>query len=124
MRLDSGRIEILNTGKSVFIGEGAGQNDDFSDNRNVFVGYQTGYTNTTGSDNTFIGYTAAKDNTTGSSNAFIGGNAGGNNTTGSNNAFVGIKLVQIIQQVIIMHSLDSFLVFLIQQGVIMLFLDT
>ena len=91
MRLDSGRIEILNTGKSVFIGEGAGQNDDFSDNRNVLIGYQTGNTNTTGADNSFIGSYAGNSNTTGSSNSFIGSYSGNNNTTGKYNSFVGYQ---------------------------------
>ena len=37
-----GQIEVFNTGKSVFLGEGAGNADDLSDNKNVFAGYQAG----------------------------------------------------------------------------------
>ena len=37
-----GQLEFLNTGMSVFIGEGAGANDDLSNNRNTFVGRNAG----------------------------------------------------------------------------------
>ena len=44
MRLtQSGQIELLNTGSSVFVGEGAGNSDDLSANQNVFVGYESGF---------------------------------------------------------------------------------
>jgi hypothetical protein len=54
-RMDNGRMEVVNTGYSVFIGEGAGANDDLTDNYNVFVGNQAGNSNTTGSNATAIG---------------------------------------------------------------------
>ena len=38
----NGPIWQTGTGQSVFIGEGAGANDDLSNNQNVFVGYQAG----------------------------------------------------------------------------------
>lgn len=89
MRLDSGRIEILNTGNSVFIGEEAGENDDFSNNQNAFIGYQAGMENTTGSNNVFLGNKSGLDNTTGSRNTFLGSLTGTDNTTGANNIFSG-----------------------------------
>ncbi|MEO0723253.1 MAG: tail fiber domain-containing protein [Bacteroidota bacterium] len=106
MRLDSGRIEIVNNGTSVSIGEGAGVVDSSSDARNVFIGYesgnantdgdantfvgqQSGYSNTTGEDNTFIGRGAGYSNDTGGDNTFLGRSAGRENTTGSDNVFVG-----------------------------------
>ncbi len=89
MRLDSGRIEILNTGGSVFIGEGAGANDDLSDNRNVFTGYKSGYNNTEGINNIFTGYQSGYNNVTGIYNVFLGSNTGLSNTDGSNNIFIG-----------------------------------
>ena len=89
MRLDSGRIEILNTGGSVFIGEGAGANDDLSDNRNVFTGYKSGYNNTEGINNIFTGYQSGYNNLTGIYNVFLGTNTGLSNTDGSNNIFIG-----------------------------------
>jgi hypothetical protein len=53
-RMTSGRIEVLNTGQSVFIGQGAGQADDLTNN-NVFVGYQSGNANIDGYNNTSVG---------------------------------------------------------------------
>ena len=100
-----GRIETFNTGGSIFIGEGAGKNDDFSSNLNTFVGYETGYANTIGSGNSFFGSQAGYNNageknsffgsetgllnTTGSYNTAIGFAAGFSNQTGSNNIFIG-----------------------------------
>jgi hypothetical protein len=51
-----GQIEVLNSGFSVFLGEGAGANDDLSWNNNTFVGYYSGFYNTTGVDNSTYGY--------------------------------------------------------------------
>ena len=89
MQLDSGRIEILNTGNSVFIGEGAGESDDFSNNNNVFVGYEAGMNNITGHENVFLGKNAGTTNSSGNYNIFIGTEAGDENTTGSENVFIG-----------------------------------
>ena len=89
MRLDNGRIEVLNTGNSIFLGEGAGQSDNLSDNRNIFIGYEAGTSTLTGENNTFIGYQSGKDNTTGDDNTFIGYQSGENNTTGRFNTFIG-----------------------------------
>ena len=89
MRLDSGRIEILNTGGSVFIGEGAGTNDDYDDNRNVFIGYESGLSNISGNNNTFQGYQSGYSNISGDYNIFNGSISGYNNTTGHNNIFQG-----------------------------------
>jgi len=56
---------------------------------NTVVGYQAGYTQTTGSGtNAIFGYQAGYSNSTGSGNCFIGSQAG-YSTTGSNNTFVG-----------------------------------
>jgi hypothetical protein len=101
----SGRINQINIGNSVFLGIGAGQNDDLSNNYNTFIGRDAGFTNTTGAFNTFIGYNAGKANTTAISNVmigasagekntatnnlFVGTSAGANNTTGLNNTFLG-----------------------------------
>ena len=63
MRLtQSGQIEVLNTGSSVFVGEGAGNSDDLSANQNVFVGYESGFSNTTGFRNTAIGMNSMRAN--------------------------------------------------------------
>jgi len=83
------RLEALNTGESVFIGDDAGINDDLSNNKNVFVGYQSGYSNTVGLVNTFAGYKSGQSNTGGVENTFYGAYSGAANTTASQNTFYG-----------------------------------
>jgi len=85
----SGSIPIYDTGYSVFIGEGAGVNDDLSNNYNVFVGYYAGYSNTTGSSNSATGLNALRSNTTGGNNSAVGAYALRSNTTGGNSCAVG-----------------------------------
>ena len=84
-----GQIETYNTGNSVFIGEGAGANDDLSSNNNVFIGYQSGYSNTTGDKNTANGYMALYSNTTAAGNTANGYMALYSNTTGHSNTANG-----------------------------------
>ncbi|MFC2176474.1 hypothetical protein ACFLR1_05860 [Bacteroidota bacterium] len=86
-----GQIETYNTGKSVFIGEGAGTNDDLSENQNVFVGHNAGLSNTTGNQNTANGLNALYSNTTGSNNTATGSNALYSNRTGYGNTANGIS---------------------------------
>lgn len=85
----SGRIPVYNTGNSVFIGDGAGLNDDLSANQNVFIGNNAGRNNTTGERNTGIGPSAMHSTTTGSVNTAIGYFALNQNTTGGNNTAIG-----------------------------------
>ena len=55
------------TDDNLFVGVGAGANNVPSQGyQNVFVGYQAGYSNTTGSYNTFSGYTSGFSNIDGS----------------------------------------------------------
>ena len=86
-----GQIEVLNSARSVFIGEGAGANQNNSSNRNnVFVGYQAGNSNTTGDYNTASGVSALHSNTTASSNTAYGAEALYFNTTGFYNTASGV----------------------------------
>jgi hypothetical protein len=91
MRLDNGRIETPNTGRSVFLGEGAGASDDLTTNFNNFLGYHAGYVNTSGAFNNFIGDYSGYDNTTGLYNTFLGSKSGYSNITGDKNTFIGRK---------------------------------
>ena len=100
-----GQIEMLNTGKSVFMGEEAGAADDLTDNFNVNIGYQAGKSNSTGTRNVGIGHQALTNNTannnvaigslsltnstTGSDNIALGTSSLVNNTTGGNNIAIG-----------------------------------
>ncbi|MCP4075815.1 MAG: DUF1566 domain-containing protein [Gammaproteobacteria bacterium] len=88
-RIDSGRIEFVNTGNSVFIGAGAGANDDFLDNYNVAVGDSALYSNTTGFENVANGYRALYSNNNGYNNVANGSNALNSNLDGSYNVAIG-----------------------------------
>jgi hypothetical protein len=95
LRMDGKRIEVLNTGGSVFIGDGAGESDDLSDNFNTAIGDSVLHQNTTGWLNTAVGARAMKDNTEGFGNAAFGNNALGDNTTGSSNTAIGFGALSI-----------------------------
>jgi len=82
----AGHIWQTGTGQSVFVGEGAGANDDLSGNWNVFVGHQAGNANTSGFFNTASGYRALFSNTTGNNNSASGAFALDNNTGDGNTA--------------------------------------
>ena len=86
-----GHIWQTGTGHSVFIGEGAGENDDLSDNFNTFVGYNSGNTNTTGSRNSANGVSSLYANTSGSYNTSNGFRTLNNNTIGECNTANGFR---------------------------------
>lgn len=88
-KMKTGRLEVLNTGKSVFLGMEAGENDDLTDNKNTFVGYAAGKSNTTGELNVAVGSNSLQSITTGSANTSIGSNSNTLNTTGSFNVSIG-----------------------------------
>jgi hypothetical protein len=87
-----GQIETLNTGNSVFVGEGAGANDDLSDNRNTLIGLNAGQTNTTATFNTGIGYQALQNSTSNGATA-VGYNAL-QNYTGIRGTAVGFEALK------------------------------
>ncbi len=70
--MDSGRLKVMNTGSSVFIGDYAGAEDDLSDNSNTLLGNSAGRNITTGENNIAVGNQALSSNVTGSSNIAIG----------------------------------------------------
>ncbi len=95
MLLDSvGRLQIKSLENNFFIGEGAGINTiptgtSLLGRFNHFIGYKSGFTNSTGFNNYFSGHQAGHNNTNGFSNVFIGLNSGYNNTNGFFNQFIG-----------------------------------
>ncbi len=91
MRLNGSKLEFVNTGKSVFIGEGAGAIDDLTSNYNIFIGYNAGNSNTTGYRNIANGYYALFSNTIGNNNTAIGYRANRYNQTGSGNTVIGYE---------------------------------
>ena len=106
-RMNEATLTSLNSGNSVFLGEEAGLNDDYSNNQNSFVGYRSGRGTTTGNQNTALGSSALFSNKVGTKNTAIGYAAGwsliGSNnvaigsdalsqdTTGSNNVAIGVS---------------------------------
>ena len=76
-------------GSSVFLGTGAGVNDDGTANLNTAVGIDALNANTTGYSNTALGVNALKLNTTGNSNVALGKGTLYNNMTGERNVAVG-----------------------------------
>ncbi len=114
-RLGHKGIEVLNTGNSVYIGEGAGKNDDMSGLKNVAIGTaalenSTGrsglvaigdsalFNNSVGAsvawhstDNTAIGAKALQSNTIGDKNTATGANSLSSNTIGYYNTANGFN---------------------------------
>ncbi|MCP3999390.1 MAG: hypothetical protein GY727_00550, partial [Gammaproteobacteria bacterium] len=88
-RMDNGRLEVANTGNSVFIGAGAGANDHLTNNQNTAVGDSALFSNTTGYGNSANGYRALYSNTTGFGNTANGYQALFSNTSGYRNSAIG-----------------------------------
>ncbi|MCD4681805.1 MAG: hypothetical protein K8R86_00870, partial [Bacteroidales bacterium] len=76
-------------GNSVFLGSGAGADDDGTDNQNVAVGIEALTANTSGYRNTATGYQALDSDTTGYGNTANGYRALTGNTTGNYNTAIG-----------------------------------
>ena len=86
----AGRIGHTGDG-STFLGYQAGNNDDYSDNRNTYVGYQSGFSTTTGFWNTAVGYGSLYTNSTGVANTVFGYEALFSNSTGTKNTAFGFR---------------------------------
>ena len=88
-QMTEGRLNVMNTGNSVFLGNLAGRVDDLTDNNNVFVGASSGQFNTIGNENVGIGYRALRNNTSGTNNVAIGEEALKANQKGKFNISIG-----------------------------------
>jgi hypothetical protein len=107
LRVDSGRINITNTGQSVFIGDNAGGNDNFANSRSVAVGRSALAANSSAAGNVALGFEALKSATTanntaigfqslntnflGNSNTAVGASSGSLNISGSRNSILGYQ---------------------------------
>ncbi|BAO74536.1 beta strand repeat-containing protein [Winogradskyella sp. PG-2] len=78
-------------GSSIFLGIGAGINDDSSDNRNIGIGYQSLNLTNIGDNNVAFDYQSLINNSTGSNNIAIGYETLNNNITGSSNIAIGFQ---------------------------------
>ena len=85
----AGRIWQTGTGNSVFFGEGAGAVDDLTNNQNVFIGKEAGFSNTEGLGNTANGHQSFYSNTVGDYNIANGAGSLYSNTEGDYNAANG-----------------------------------
>lgn len=88
------RLEVINSGNSVFLGQNAGANDDLTSNANTFLGYNAGTATTTGINNIAVGSEALPVNSTGASNVSIGWRSLYSSTTGNNNTAIGRQTLQ------------------------------
>lgn len=82
------RLIFEGSGRSVFIGEDAGKNDDLTDNNNVYLGHWAGNANVEGENNVAIG-TEAFAGSLGAYNFALGTHALQNNTNGNDNIAIG-----------------------------------
>ncbi|MFO7613880.1 MAG: hypothetical protein R6W71_04495 [Bacteroidales bacterium] len=89
LRFNAKRIEIRGSLENTIIGDSSGVWT--TGDKNTFVGYRAGYSNTNGNGNTFIGRVAGHSNLDGSGNVFIGNFSGHANTSGGNNVILGIS---------------------------------
>jgi len=107
-RFEDDRLEFVNPGHNVLIGDSAGASISSNPDAgyNVMIGYRAGFLNNAGYDNVFIGDSSgyhnqdgqyntavgawsAWENTNGWSNAFFGAASGAYNTTGIRNSYFG-----------------------------------
>lgn len=87
--MEDGRLNVLNTGNSVFFGNLAGRSDDLSNNNNTFIGANAGQSNNTGFNNTAVGRRALRNNTVGTNNVVVGTDGLRRNESGSYNIAIG-----------------------------------
>jgi len=102
LHISDGTIFLNDGGNSVYIGDGAGINDDLSDNRNVGVGHQALLSNTTGYYNTASGMYAGRyiadgstPNETGNNSLFLGYNTKANADGEANQIVIGYEATGI-----------------------------
>ncbi|MDQ6481836.1 hypothetical protein [Dyadobacter sp. LHD-138] len=83
---NAGRISTGD--RNVFIGNQSGYSNT-TGKWNVYMGSRSGFNATTGYFNVFVGYQSGRDNSIGQFNAFLGSNTGMLNTTGKFNTIMG-----------------------------------
>lgn len=87
--LNSNRI-LSAPANNLFVGLQTGQSNSTGDS-NSFFGRSAGANNTIGGNNSFFGFLAGNTTNTGNGNAFFGYSAGRSNTTGGVNSFFGFN---------------------------------
>jgi hypothetical protein len=70
--MQGAKLNVLNSGRSVFIGENAGAVDNLSNNNNIAIGYQAYDAAVNSVDNVAIGYQSQTASTGGRGNSSVG----------------------------------------------------
>ena len=86
---DTFKYLLADTGGLQNLHLGVTQNTANTANNNVFGGYRSGKSNTTGTLNVFLGTFSGQLNTNGSSNLYVGYQAGQNSISGARNLYMG-----------------------------------
>ncbi len=94
MRLHSGRLELLNTGSSLFIGEGAGASDNFDDNENLAIGKNALTSVVSNNNNIAIGNSALTAMVVGDNNIALGRNALSSLNSAGGNVALGVSAME------------------------------
>ncbi len=89
-KMKKGRLEPLNSGLSVFVGENAGANDNLNDNENVGIGFNSLQQNVSGGSNVAVGAFTLSALTNGGANTAVGIGALENSVHGGNNVAIGV----------------------------------
>ncbi|CAG5079532.1 beta strand repeat-containing protein [Parvicella tangerina] len=89
------RLEVINSGNSVFFGAGAGANDNLASNGNAFIGTNAGNSNLDGQNNVAVGLDAMQAHTSGYNNTAIGRAAMYSTTTGTHNTALGSDVLYL-----------------------------
>ncbi len=99
--MTNGRLNVLNTGGSVFVGDSAGFKNDGGTRQNTFIGAEAGNHTTIGYANVAVGYRAFKQSTTAlgtpspqHGNTVVGGFALEQNIIGVENTAIGFANLQ------------------------------
>ncbi|OFY73305.1 MAG: hypothetical protein A2275_03240, partial [Bacteroidetes bacterium RIFOXYA12_FULL_35_11] len=80
-----------NTGRyNIFMGYQSGRSNTSGIN-NVFLGFKSGYSNLSGIYNSYMGFESGYSSTSGNYNTFIGYQSGKTNTSGSDNTYLGYR---------------------------------
>ncbi len=82
-------VTAKGTGGSIYVGENAGENDNFTDNHNIGLGENALQRNSEGSDNIALGLESLRFNILGIQNTAIGNQALFNNSEGHRNTAIG-----------------------------------
>jgi len=90
-RFDSIRMEFINSGFHVMIGDSTGMNNTANSQtiENTFIGHRAGSINESGQYNTFIGARSGERHISGVNNTYIGDWAGRWDSTGQDNTYIG-----------------------------------